>query len=190
MLRHVANPPAQTPRWTGNCWLICTCTLLELSNLIILLFWLAAELSGSSPPETVWLLTDQSTVEFNSDDVNSLTGFRATYSTTNTSLLSGKTRALTQAEQQQNQTSCTGPNVFLSQTSRSWPAVSKMVSVSGGRIKTMRATGFGPVKPPSLHWQVRAWITLWGTAQVGSTWTLASVWKYWTAHWLISSDLW
>ncbi|XP_061596462.1 enteropeptidase [Cololabis saira] len=51
---------------------------------------LIAELSGSTPPGTVWLLTDQSTVEFTSDDVNSLSGFSATYITTNTSLLSNQ----------------------------------------------------------------------------------------------------
>ncbi|CAK6981349.1 LOW QUALITY PROTEIN: enteropeptidase [Scomber scombrus] len=41
---------------------------------------LIAELSGSAPPGTVWVLTDQSTVEFLSDDFNNLAGFNATYS--------------------------------------------------------------------------------------------------------------
>ncbi|XP_070712120.1 enteropeptidase [Pempheris klunzingeri] len=49
---------------------------------------LTADLSGSTPPGTVWLLTDQSTVEFTSDDVNNLSGFNATYSAANTSTLS------------------------------------------------------------------------------------------------------
>ncbi|XP_037544103.1 enteropeptidase [Nematolebias whitei] len=49
---------------------------------------LTAELSGSTPPGTVWLLSDQSTVEFMSNDINSLSGFSATYSTANTSSLS------------------------------------------------------------------------------------------------------
>ncbi|KAM4545848.1 enteropeptidase [Odontesthes bonariensis] len=49
---------------------------------------LTAELSGSIPPRTVWLLTDQSTVEFTSDDVNSLSGFKASFSAANTSGLS------------------------------------------------------------------------------------------------------
>ncbi|KAM4726936.1 enteropeptidase [Anableps anableps] len=49
---------------------------------------LTAELSGSAPPGTVWLLTDQSTVEFTSDDVNSLSGFRASYRAADTSGLS------------------------------------------------------------------------------------------------------
>ncbi|XP_070773322.1 enteropeptidase [Enoplosus armatus] len=48
---------------------------------------LTAELSGSTPPGTVWLLTDQSTVEFTSDGVNNLSGFNATYSAANTSTL-------------------------------------------------------------------------------------------------------
>uniref|UniRef100_A0A3Q3IQH3 Transmembrane serine protease 15 n=1 Tax=Monopterus albus TaxID=43700 RepID=A0A3Q3IQH3_MONAL len=46
---------------------------------------LTAELSGSILPGTVWLLTEQSTVEFISDDVNNLSGFNATYSTSNLS---------------------------------------------------------------------------------------------------------
>ncbi|KAG7224730.1 hypothetical protein INR49_004621 [Caranx melampygus] len=49
---------------------------------------LRAELSGFTPPGTVWLLSDQSTVEFISNDVNNLYGFNATYSTANTSNLS------------------------------------------------------------------------------------------------------
>ncbi|KAM9846481.1 enteropeptidase [Aulostomus maculatus] len=50
-----------------------------------------AELSGSTPPGTVWLLTDQSTVEFSSDDVISLTTkFKATYSAGNLSTLSNE----------------------------------------------------------------------------------------------------
>ncbi|XP_043996530.1 enteropeptidase [Gambusia affinis] len=49
---------------------------------------LAAELSGSAPPGTVWLLTDQSTVEFTSDSFNSLAGFRASFRAANTTGLS------------------------------------------------------------------------------------------------------
>ncbi|KAM6984265.1 enteropeptidase isoform 1-T1 [Tautogolabrus adspersus] len=48
---------------------------------------LTARLSGSAPPGTVWLLTDQSTVEFISDDVNSLSRFNATYNAANISNL-------------------------------------------------------------------------------------------------------
>lgn len=59
-------------------------------NLVILL---AAELSGSGPPGTVWLLTDQSTVEFTSDSFNSLAGFRASFRAANTTGLSGKNQA-------------------------------------------------------------------------------------------------
>lgn len=59
-------------------------------NLVILL---AAELSGSEPPGTVWLLTDQSTVEFTSDSFNSLLGFKASFRAADTSGLSGKNRA-------------------------------------------------------------------------------------------------
>uniref|UniRef100_A0AAQ4QPI7 Transmembrane serine protease 15 n=1 Tax=Gasterosteus aculeatus aculeatus TaxID=481459 RepID=A0AAQ4QPI7_GASAC len=51
---------------------------------------LAAELSGSNPPGTVWLLTDQSTVEFISDDVNNLSGFKASYRAANLSNLSNQ----------------------------------------------------------------------------------------------------
>ncbi|MED6285402.1 hypothetical protein CHARACLAT_028954, partial [Characodon lateralis] len=51
---------------------------------------LRAELSGSAPPGTVWLLTDQSTVEFTSDDFNSLSGFKATYRAADTSELSNQ----------------------------------------------------------------------------------------------------
>uniref|UniRef100_A0A087YLI9 Transmembrane serine protease 15 n=1 Tax=Poecilia formosa TaxID=48698 RepID=A0A087YLI9_POEFO len=49
---------------------------------------LAAELSGSAPPGTVWLLTDQSTVEFTSDSFNSLPGFRASFRAADTAGLS------------------------------------------------------------------------------------------------------
>ncbi|XP_035809077.1 enteropeptidase-like isoform X2 [Amphiprion ocellaris] len=49
---------------------------------------LTAELSGFTPPGTAWLLTDQSTVEFFSDDIVTLPGFKATYSATNLSNLS------------------------------------------------------------------------------------------------------
>uniref|UniRef100_A0A3Q2U0K8 Transmembrane serine protease 15 n=1 Tax=Fundulus heteroclitus TaxID=8078 RepID=A0A3Q2U0K8_FUNHE len=51
---------------------------------------LTAELSGSAPPGTVWLLTDQSTVEFSTDEFNSLSGFKATYKATDTSELSNQ----------------------------------------------------------------------------------------------------
>ncbi|KAL6098208.1 tmprss15 [Pungitius sinensis] len=51
---------------------------------------LRAELSGSTPPQTVWLLTDQSTVEFISDDVNNLSGFKASYRAANLSNLSNQ----------------------------------------------------------------------------------------------------
>ncbi|KAK5621203.1 hypothetical protein CRENBAI_012139 [Crenichthys baileyi] len=51
---------------------------------------LRAELSGPAPPGTVWLLTDQSTVEFTSDDFNSLSGFKATYRAADTSELSNQ----------------------------------------------------------------------------------------------------
>lgn len=51
---------------------------------------LTAELSGSTPPGTVWLLTDQSTVEFTSDEVITLPGFKATYSAVNLSDLSNQ----------------------------------------------------------------------------------------------------
>lgn len=56
--------------------------------------WLAAELSGSIPPGTVWLMSHQVTVEFTSDDFNSLSGFKAAYSSANKSLMSGKTSRL------------------------------------------------------------------------------------------------
>ncbi|KAM9728247.1 enteropeptidase [Menidia menidia] len=46
---------------------------------------LTAELSGHTPPGTVWLLSHQSTVEFVSDDINNLSGFRASFSAANTS---------------------------------------------------------------------------------------------------------
>ncbi|KAF7206780.1 enteropeptidase isoform X1 [Nothobranchius furzeri] len=51
---------------------------------------LAAELSGSTSPGTVWLMKDQSTVEFLSDDFNNLSGFKATYSSANTSMMSNQ----------------------------------------------------------------------------------------------------
>ncbi|XP_054610517.1 enteropeptidase isoform X2 [Dunckerocampus dactyliophorus] len=50
--------------------------------------WLAAELSGSTPPGTVWLLTDQSTVEFSWDDFTNKSGFNATFRAVNVSRLS------------------------------------------------------------------------------------------------------
>uniref|UniRef100_A0A3P9JRW9 Transmembrane serine protease 15 n=2 Tax=Oryzias latipes TaxID=8090 RepID=A0A3P9JRW9_ORYLA len=51
---------------------------------------LAAELSGPSPPGTVLLLNNQVTVEFTSDGVNDLSGFRASYVAVNTSSLSNQ----------------------------------------------------------------------------------------------------
>ncbi|XP_034746786.1 enteropeptidase-like [Etheostoma cragini] len=60
---------------------------------------LAAELSGSAPPGTVWLLTDQSTVEFTSDEVINLSGFSATYSTANLSQLSNEEKLTCTFEQ-------------------------------------------------------------------------------------------
>ncbi|CAB1421737.1 unnamed protein product [Pleuronectes platessa] len=58
-----------------------------------------AELSGSAPPRTVWLLTDQSTVEFIADDVTNLSGFNATYSATNLSSLSDQQKLTCTFEQ-------------------------------------------------------------------------------------------
>nr|XP_046266540.1 enteropeptidase [Scatophagus argus] len=60
---------------------------------------LIAELSGSNPPGTVWLLTDQSTVEFISDDINNLSGFSATYKAANTSNLSDEQKLTCTFEQ-------------------------------------------------------------------------------------------
>lgn len=51
---------------------------------------MVAELSGSTPPGTVWLLSDQSSVEFTTDEFNSLSGFKASYTAIDTSELSGK----------------------------------------------------------------------------------------------------
>ena len=55
-----------------------------------ILLSLPAVLSGSAPPGNVWLLQDQSTVLFTSDEYNNLPGFRATYKAAKTSDLSGK----------------------------------------------------------------------------------------------------
>nr|XP_019962453.1 PREDICTED: enteropeptidase [Paralichthys olivaceus] len=60
---------------------------------------LTAELSGSAPPRTVWLLTDQSTVEFIADDVTNLSRFNATYSATNLSSLSDQQKLTCTFEQ-------------------------------------------------------------------------------------------
>ncbi|XP_068600107.1 enteropeptidase [Brachionichthys hirsutus] len=60
---------------------------------------LRAELSGSTPPGTVWLLSDQSTVEFISDDFNNLSGFNATYRSANTSNLSDEQKLTCTFEQ-------------------------------------------------------------------------------------------
>ncbi|KAM4619750.1 enteropeptidase [Polymixia lowei] len=56
-------------------------------------------LSGSASPGTVWLLSDQSTVEFTSDDYNNLPGFNATYRAANTSNLSNKEKVTCTFEQ-------------------------------------------------------------------------------------------
>uniref|UniRef100_UPI003AADEEE1 LOW QUALITY PROTEIN: enteropeptidase-like n=1 Tax=Centroberyx gerrardi TaxID=166262 RepID=UPI003AADEEE1 len=58
-----------------------------------------AVLSGSAPPGTVWLLSDQSTVEFSSDDYNNLSGFSATYRAANTSNLSNEEKLTCSFEQ-------------------------------------------------------------------------------------------
>ncbi|XP_069030943.1 enteropeptidase-like [Embiotoca jacksoni] len=59
---------------------------------------LTAELSGSTPP-TMWLFTDQSTLEFISYDINSLSGFTATYSAANISSLSDEEKLTCTFEQ-------------------------------------------------------------------------------------------
>ncbi|XP_068565414.1 enteropeptidase [Cebidichthys violaceus] len=60
---------------------------------------LTAELSGSAPLGTVWLLTDQSTVEFITDDVINLSGFNATYRAANLSDLSNEEKLTCTFEQ-------------------------------------------------------------------------------------------
>ncbi|XP_057677552.1 enteropeptidase [Corythoichthys intestinalis] len=49
---------------------------------------MAAELSGSTPPGTVWLLSNNSTIEFSSDNIEPLSGFNATFSASDLSGLS------------------------------------------------------------------------------------------------------
>ncbi|XP_026038512.1 enteropeptidase [Astatotilapia calliptera] len=58
-----------------------------------------AQFSGSTSPGNVWLLTDQSTVEFTSDDINNLSGFIATYSAANISTLSNEEKLTCNFEQ-------------------------------------------------------------------------------------------
>uniref|UniRef100_A0A669C1Y2 Transmembrane serine protease 15 n=1 Tax=Oreochromis niloticus TaxID=8128 RepID=A0A669C1Y2_ORENI len=60
---------------------------------------LTAQFSGSTSPGNVWLLTNQSTVEFTSDDINNLSGFIATYSAANTSTLSNEDKLTCTFEQ-------------------------------------------------------------------------------------------
>ncbi|XP_070839491.1 enteropeptidase [Chaetodon trifascialis] len=61
--------------------------------------YLTGEFSGSALPGTVWLLTNQSTVEFIFNDVNNLSGFNATYSATNISNLSDEQKLTCTFEQ-------------------------------------------------------------------------------------------
>ncbi|KAJ0061870.1 hypothetical protein NL108_013393, partial [Boleophthalmus pectinirostris] len=51
---------------------------------------LIADLSGSTPPGRVWLLSDQSSAEFVSDDLGEGRGFRATFNTENLTDLSNE----------------------------------------------------------------------------------------------------
>ncbi|KAM9332726.1 enteropeptidase [Pholidichthys leucotaenia] len=60
---------------------------------------LTGEFSGSTPPGTVWLLTNQSTVEFTSDEFNNLSGFKATYTAVDTSNLSDEQKLTCTFEQ-------------------------------------------------------------------------------------------
>ncbi|XP_034034104.1 enteropeptidase-like [Thalassophryne amazonica] len=60
---------------------------------------LIAELSGSTSPGTIWLFSDQSTVEFSSDEFNNLSGFSATYRAANTSNLSNEQKLSCSFEQ-------------------------------------------------------------------------------------------
>ncbi|XP_061607433.1 enteropeptidase isoform X2 [Phyllopteryx taeniolatus] len=46
---------------------------------------MAAEISGANPPGTVWLLTDQSTIEFSTDNFDGVSEFNATFSASNLS---------------------------------------------------------------------------------------------------------
>ncbi|CAF97271.1 unnamed protein product, partial [Tetraodon nigroviridis] len=58
-----------------------------------------SEILGSAPPEIVWLLTDEATVELTSNDVNGLLGFNATYRAANTSGLSDEQKLTCTFEQ-------------------------------------------------------------------------------------------
>ncbi|XP_074528476.1 enteropeptidase [Halichoeres trimaculatus] len=60
---------------------------------------LIAKLSGSAPPGSVWLLTDQSTVEFVTDDFNHFSRFNATYNAANISSLSDQQKLTCTFEQ-------------------------------------------------------------------------------------------
>ncbi|KAK0146932.1 Enteropeptidase [Merluccius polli] len=60
---------------------------------------LVSVLSGSTPPGSVWLFSDQSTVEFISDEYNNLPGFRAVYKAANTSNLSNEQKLSCSFEQ-------------------------------------------------------------------------------------------
>ncbi|XP_056140347.1 enteropeptidase [Lampris incognitus] len=60
---------------------------------------LLSVLSGSTSPGTMWLLSDQSTVEFSSDDYNNLPGFNASYSVANISNLSNEEKVNCSFEQ-------------------------------------------------------------------------------------------
>ncbi|XP_030218367.1 enteropeptidase isoform X1 [Gadus morhua] len=60
---------------------------------------LVSVLSGSAPPGNVWLLQDQSTVLFTSDEYNNLPGFRATYKAAKTSDLSDEQKLTCSFEQ-------------------------------------------------------------------------------------------
>lgn len=62
---------------------------IQYSSVLKFLLMFSDVVSGSSPG-TLWLMSDQSTVEFTSDDYNNLMGFNATYTAADTSNLSGK----------------------------------------------------------------------------------------------------
>lgn len=155
-----SNPGPFIPLWPDN----------TLTNPFM---WFTADFSGSTSPGTVWLLTNQSTVEFISDDFNNLPGFNATYSTANTSNLSSNTSPPCQLPTKSIlfYLLLTISTCFCVQMRRSSLAPLSRACVSGGRTWcTMPETGSESMAPHYPHWADRVQTTRWGTALVGLLW--------------------
>lgn len=105
----------------------------------------------------MWLLTDQSTIEFSSDNFEDALRFNATFSASNLSALTGAPAA-TCKPPWQKQHQCVD-DVAVFQIRRSFRAHLSAAFASGGRTMKTTVTGFEAEAPRSHHSVARAQTT-------------------------------